>query len=71
MSPRCAANATSDEPMEERTAAPEAPMPVSAVTAIEVEPVGAGVVTVGVGVGVAVTVGVGRRGHTGLAVGEA
>ena len=42
--------------MEERTAAPESPMPVSAVTAIEVEPVGAGVVTVGVGVAVAVAV---------------
>jgi hypothetical protein len=33
-------------------------MPVSAVTAIEVEPVGAGVVTVGVGVAVAVGAGV-------------
>ena len=44
--------------MEDRTAAPDSPMPVSAVTAIEVDPVGAGVVTVGVGVGVAVGSGV-------------
>ena len=55
--------------MEDRTAAPESPMPVSAVTAIEVEPVGAGVVTVGVGVGVAVGVGVLVAVGVGVAVG--
>jgi hypothetical protein len=50
MSPKWPTHCTSDLPMLDKTSAPLAPMPVSAVNAIEVDPVGAGVVTVGVGV---------------------